>query len=82
MKHIFIIATGLMSSLNVYSSDKLNSHEQFEKGPMPKIINYDPEFRPPMPMPQLESDPLSDSDEEFIEPSTTYDIKIIKQEVK
>ncbi|MFK5985788.1 MAG: hypothetical protein QM479_10210 [Pseudomonadota bacterium] len=69
----------LLSNTYAYAADDLYSHERFETGPMPKIINYDTEFRPPMPMPQTESMPLSD--EEFIESSTpTYEIKIIKKE--
>ncbi|MFK5891843.1 MAG: hypothetical protein QM504_01320 [Pseudomonadota bacterium] len=59
---LLIIITLILSSLNVYSADKLNSHEQFETGPLPVIINYDPEFRPPMPMPLSTSEISSDDD--------------------
>jgi hypothetical protein len=79
---LLILITLIALSSNVNSSDQLNSHEQFERGALPVIINYDPEFRPPMPMPQLESGSLPD-DEEFDHLSTpTYDSQIIRKEDK
>jgi len=82
---LLIVGAGMvLLSANVCSSDKLNSHEQFETGPLPAIINYDPEFRPPMPMPmpQAESASLPD-DEEYDHLSTpTYDSLIIRKEDK
>ena len=77
MKRLFL-ATGISLicfSSNLYSSeDQLNSHEQFETGALPPIINYDPEFRPPMPMPQLESGPLEDDEEYDHLSSPRYEI--------
>jgi hypothetical protein len=75
MKSLLLIVIGLsILSINVYSSDQLNSHEQFETGNLPPIINYDPEFRPPMPMPQLESGPLADDEEYDHLSSPRYEI--------
>jgi hypothetical protein len=77
---LVLIAMVLTLPLSMaYSNDELNSHEKFETGPMPKIINYDPEFRPPMPMPQYESGTFPD--DEPYESSTTYDIKIMEREI-
>ena len=76
MKELLLVMSLLVLSALVYSSDKLNSHEQFETGPMPKIISYDTEFRPPIPMPTLESGALPD--DELYQSDTKYDISIKK----
>ncbi len=72
MKKLSLIIVLVFLSINVYATDKLNSHEQFEKGPLPKIINYDTDFRPPQPMP-IDSAPLPD--DEYEVHSTSYDVR-------